>query len=59
MFVSVLKAKLPPPDERQLEVTRLTEAVARICRRPPENVHILYLPGGAGRMAFGGTLVPD
>jgi phenylpyruvate tautomerase PptA (4-oxalocrotonate tautomerase family) len=59
VFVSVLKAKLPPPDERQREVTRLTEAVARACRRPPENVHILYLPEGAGRMAFGGRIVPD
>ena len=59
VFVSVLKAKLPPLNERQREVTQLTEAVARVCRRPPENVHILYLPEGAGRMAFGGTLVPD
>ena len=59
VFVSVLKAKLPPIDERQREVTRLTEAIARTCRRPPESVHILYLPEGAGRMAFGGTLVPD
>jgi len=59
VFVSVLKAKLPPIDERQVEVTRLIEAVASACRRPPENVHILYLPEGAGRMAFGGTLVPD
>jgi phenylpyruvate tautomerase PptA (4-oxalocrotonate tautomerase family) len=59
VFVSILKAKLPPLDQRQSEVARLTEAIARICRRPPENVHILYLPEGAGRMAFGGTLVPD
>jgi phenylpyruvate tautomerase PptA (4-oxalocrotonate tautomerase family) len=59
VFVSVLKAKLPPPDERQREVTRLTEAVARVCRRPPENVHILYQPEGAGRVAFGGRIVPD
>ena len=59
VFVSVLKAKLPPIDERQHEVARLTEVIACICRRPPENVHILYLPEGAGRMAFGGTLVPD
>jgi len=59
VFVSVLKAKLPPLDELQREVTRLTEAVARICRRPLENVHILYLPEGAGRVAFGGRIVPD
>ena len=59
VFVSVLKAKLAPLNERQREVTQLTEAVARVCRRPPEKVHILYLLEGAGRMAFGGTLVPD
>ena len=59
VFVSVLKAKLPPLDERRHEVMRLTEAMARACRRPPESVHIQYLPEGAGRMAFGGTLVPD
>jgi phenylpyruvate tautomerase PptA (4-oxalocrotonate tautomerase family) len=59
VFVSVIKAKLPPLNERQREVTQLTEAIARICRRPPENVHVLYLPEGAGRMAFGGRLVPD
>jgi phenylpyruvate tautomerase PptA (4-oxalocrotonate tautomerase family) len=59
VFVSILKAKLPPLDEHQREVTRLTEAVARICRRPLENVHILYLPEGAGRVAFGGRIVPD
>jgi phenylpyruvate tautomerase PptA (4-oxalocrotonate tautomerase family) len=59
VFVSVLKAKLSPLDERQREVTRLTEAVARVCRRAPENVHILYLPEGAGRMAFGGRIVLD
>jgi phenylpyruvate tautomerase PptA (4-oxalocrotonate tautomerase family) len=59
VFVSVLRAKLTPLNERQREVTRLTEAIAHTCRRSPENVHILYLPEGAGRMAFGGTLVPD
>jgi phenylpyruvate tautomerase PptA (4-oxalocrotonate tautomerase family) len=59
VFVSILKAKLLPLDERQSEVTRLTAAVALVCRRPPENVHILYLPEGAGRVAFGGRIVPD
>ena len=59
VFVSVLKARLPPLDERQREVARLTEAVARACQRPSENVHILYLPEGSGRMAFGGRIVQD
>ena len=59
MFVFVLKARLPPLAERQREVAQLTEVIARACRRPPENVHILYLPEGSGRMAFGGQIVPD
>jgi phenylpyruvate tautomerase PptA (4-oxalocrotonate tautomerase family) len=57
VFVSILKAKLPPPDQMQREVDVLTPAIAEICGRPPENVHILYLPAGAGRIAFGGRIV--
>jgi hypothetical protein len=57
--VSVLKAKLPSLAERQREVAQLTEMIARACRRPPENVHILYLPEGSGRMALAGQIVPD
>jgi phenylpyruvate tautomerase PptA (4-oxalocrotonate tautomerase family) len=59
VFVSVLKARLPPPAERADEVQQLTAAIALACRRPPELVHILYLPEGAGRMAFGGGIVPE
>jgi phenylpyruvate tautomerase PptA (4-oxalocrotonate tautomerase family) len=57
VFVSVLKVKLPPPDTIQIEVVRLTEAIAQVCARPKENVHIVYLPEGAGRVAFGGKVV--
>lgn len=57
MFVTVLKAALPPPDRRQEEVRQLTQRIAVVCRRPAENVHVLYLPDGAGRAAFGGSLV--
>jgi len=56
VFVSVLKMKLPPPDRLQAEVVSLTAAVAQVCARPLENVHILYLPEGAGRVAFGGEV---
>ena len=58
VFVSVLKAKSPAPELLQIEVTELTEAVAQICGRPEENVHVIYLPEGAGRVAFGGKLLP-
>lgn len=57
VFVSILKAQLPPADDLQAEVAQLTEAIAQICDRPRQNVHILYLPPGAGRVAFGGKLV--
>lgn len=57
VFVSVLKAKLPFPEALQIEITGLTEAIAHICDRPKENVHIFYQPEGAGRVAFGGRLV--
>lgn len=58
IFVSVLKAWLPAPDVLRAEVARLTAAVAEVTGRPAENVHIVYLPAGAGRVAFGGELVP-
>jgi phenylpyruvate tautomerase PptA (4-oxalocrotonate tautomerase family) len=56
VFVSVLKVKLPSLESMQAEVAKLTEAVAQICGRPQENVHILFLPEAAGRIAFGGKL---
>jgi hypothetical protein len=41
-----------------VEASRLTEIIAQVCQRPQENVHIFYLPEGAGRVAFGGKLLP-
>jgi len=58
VFVSVLKARLPAPEALSVEVGRLTAAIAQATGRPAEHVHIIYLPGGAGRVAFGGALVP-
>jgi hypothetical protein len=56
VFVSVLKHTLPGMEQRRAEAARLAAAVALVCARPVENVHILYLPEGAGRVAFGGEL---
>ena len=39
------------------EVKRLTLAIAAVCDRPPENVHICYEAPAAGRQAFGGEIV--
>lgn len=57
VFVSILKARLPSAEDLRREVERLTPAIAAICGRLPENVHIIYLPEGAGRVAFGGRVV--
>jgi hypothetical protein len=59
VFVSVLKKELPAREALQAEVAQLTPLVAQLCQRPAEHVHILYLPPAAGRVAFGGTLLPD
>lgn len=57
VFVSVLRAKLPSPDLLQNEVAELTSSVAQVCDRPKENIHMIYLPEGTGRVAFGGRLL--
>lgn len=59
VFVKVLKAELPPATELRTEAARLTQAIARACNRPAENVHVLYEPGAQGRLAFGGELLRD
>ena len=56
VFVTVLKAQRPTGADLAADVRALTEGVAAICDRPPENVHILYEPDAQGRIAFGGRL---
>jgi hypothetical protein len=58
VFVTVLKARLPRGEELEREVRDLAKEIGSACRRSPENVHILYEPPAAGRIAFGGTLLP-
>ncbi|MBW8010709.1 MAG: hypothetical protein FVQ83_05620 [Chloroflexi bacterium] len=55
VFVSVLKRQLPGLVEMQAEAARLSAEIWVVCNRPKENVHILYLPPGAGRIFFGGS----
>lgn len=57
VFVTVLKAEVPPPEKLKVEARALAEAVGRVCQRPTENVHILYLPGARDRIAFGGEFL--
>ena len=57
VFVTVLKEQLPEVKDLRAEVEKLTGVIAEIIGRPEENVHVLYLPPGAGRISFGGKLV--
>ena len=57
IFVTVIKAELPSLEEMQIEVEKITGAVAQICGRPSENVHIIYQPAARRRVAFGGKIV--
>ena len=58
LFVVVMRSILPSLEEMQNEAAKITGAVAQICGRPSENVHVIYQPEGRGRVAFGGKLVP-
>jgi len=57
VFVSILKARRSTEEDRRVEAARLSKRVAEIVQRPLENVHVLYLPPGESRIAFGGCLM--
>jgi len=56
VFVEVLKRTLADSQALADEAQKISAAVAQEFGRPVENVHILYLPAGEGRIAFGGKL---
>ena len=55
VFVSVLKSNLPNHEDIKLEASQLATEIGRLCERPKENVHILYLPEAKDRIFFGGN----
>lgn len=57
VFVHVLKWKAGTPEQRQAEAQAISACVARACGRNVENVHVIFEPDAAGRIAFGGELV--
>lgn len=58
VFVSVLLGQCPSEgDVMKDQIQRLSASFAKVCDRPEENIHILYLPSAVGRIAFGGELV--
>jgi hypothetical protein len=59
VFVDVLLADPPQGEELRSQIHRLTLAIAKVCERAPENVHLFYQASARGRVAFGGKLVAD
>ncbi|HKQ18505.1 MAG TPA: hypothetical protein VJW75_02045 [Candidatus Eisenbacteria bacterium] len=57
VFVRVLRRALPEEPALAQEIKALTEAVAAATGRPADQVHVSYEPPGAGRVAFGGSLL--
>jgi phenylpyruvate tautomerase PptA (4-oxalocrotonate tautomerase family) len=57
VFVSVLQAQRPTEAKLEQVAASLAAAVAPVCDREQELVHILFLPPGKGRVAFGGRLL--
>lgn len=58
VFIQVIKGELQPEAELRDEAKRVCELVAGLLQRPAENTHVIYEPPAAGRIAFGGKLVP-
>lgn len=56
VLVSVLQANVQEGSRLAEQASRLTEAIAGACGRPATNVHIIFEPAAAGRIAFGGKL---
>lgn len=56
VFVSLLSAKLREGAARSTLALDLSAAIARAIGRPQEQVHVLFEPPAAGRIAFGGVL---
>ena len=55
-FVEVLKRSLPDQQALAIEAQQISEKVAQVLSRSRENVVVIYLPAGEGRIAFGGNL---
>jgi phenylpyruvate tautomerase PptA (4-oxalocrotonate tautomerase family) len=57
VFVTVLHAHPPAGPALAAEVQVLTQTIASCVGCPTKRVHVQYAPAGAGRQAFGGSLV--
>ena len=57
VFVQVLQARLPDETALARQAAALGAAIAEVCGRPADRVHVVFSPAGVGRIAFGGRLL--
>jgi phenylpyruvate tautomerase PptA (4-oxalocrotonate tautomerase family) len=57
VLVSILQAKPLSGPALAEQAARLTTAIATACRRPAQNVQIVFQAPAAGRVSFGGKLI--
>lgn len=57
VFVTVMHATSPAGEALKAEAMAVAQAVADVVAKGRTQVHVEYAPSGAGRMAFGGTLL--
>ncbi|MGZ3697276.1 MAG: tautomerase family protein [Bdellovibrionota bacterium] len=56
VFVSVLLGRCFEGEVQSRLALKLAEEFSKILDRPRENIHLLFEPSAAGRIAFGGKL---
>ncbi len=57
VFVTVTSRRQPAREQFADVVEQITSAVARTTGHPRQNVHVIFAPDAAGRVAFGGRVV--
>ncbi len=56
-FVTVIHRVLPGEAQLAIQAQEIATRVAKELQRPVPNVHVIFEPAGAGRVAFGGVLI--
>jgi phenylpyruvate tautomerase PptA (4-oxalocrotonate tautomerase family) len=56
-FVTITTRSRPDPEQLAGVVDQVTTSVARATGHPRQNVHVVFTPDAAGRVAFGGRVV--
>jgi phenylpyruvate tautomerase PptA (4-oxalocrotonate tautomerase family) len=57
VFVTIMEQRRPQGDVLLRRIDKVTSVIADVIEPDGENVHVFYAEDGAGRVAFGGSLV--